>query len=211
MELRWDALDAEAPPALAAHEVQLHLVPRADANRWRDRLLACAVDCPPHALRYAREAHGRPYLDTSDAPAYNLAHSDAWALLALARDTTVGVDLEAPRTVARRAQLLARFFRASEREAIAAAHDPERMLLHAWAGKEAVVKAIGRGIAYGLERVELALDAEGVCGVRALQGPAAALGPWTVGSFDLPAGYLGALAWRGAPRPVRAFRLAAAS
>jgi 4'-phosphopantetheinyl transferase len=209
MELRWQALDDRRPPRLEPAEVQLHLVPRTAAARWRDRLLASALECAPADLRYAREEHGRPYLDAADAPAFNLAHSDAYALLALARGTEVGVDLEAPRTVARREQLLARFFVDGERAAIAAAHDPERLLLHAWAGKEAVVKAIGRGIAYGLARVELALDEHGVAGLRALDGPAGARGPWQVGSFELPDRYLGALAWRGAPRPVRAFLLTA--
>ncbi|HET9482379.1 MAG TPA: 4'-phosphopantetheinyl transferase superfamily protein, partial [Xanthomonadales bacterium] len=155
MEPRWRALDPGALPRLADDEVQLHLVPIAFANPWRDALLAHALACAPAALRYSREAHGRPYLEAGGAPAFNLAHTDDWALFALAHGTPVGVDLEAPRAVARREALLARFFRESERRAIAAGADPERLLLHAWAGKEAMVKAIGRGIAYGLARVEL--------------------------------------------------------
>ncbi|HET9485677.1 MAG TPA: hypothetical protein VFO79_17065, partial [Xanthomonadales bacterium] len=58
--------------------------------------------------------------------------------------------------------------------------------------------------------VELELDAARVRGLAALDGPAAGSGPWTVGSFELPDGYLGALAHRGAARAVRAFRASGA-
>ncbi|HVF35819.1 MAG TPA: 4'-phosphopantetheinyl transferase superfamily protein [Candidatus Saccharimonadia bacterium] len=206
MRLDWQVLDAAALPTLRDDEIQLHLVPRADANGWRDALVAAALARPAASLEYRREAHGRPYVvDAGDAPAYNLAHTGRHALLALARGTAVGVDLEAPRRVARRAALLARVFCPSERAAIAAAPEPGRLLLHAWAGKEAVVKAIGRGIAYGLARIELELDAAGVRGVRTLEGPAAAFMPWSVVSFDVPGDHLGALAWHGGPRSVRAW------
>lgn len=191
-------------------EVQLWLVPHASAVAWRDALLSCALGCPPSELRHARAAHGRPYVEAEAAPRYNLAHTRERALIALALGADVGVDLEAPRAVARREALLARSFTPRERAAIAASPDPERLLLHAWAGKEALVKAIGRGIAYGLAKVELALDAHAVRGLATLAGPAADAGPWTVGSFELDEGYLGALAWHGAPRRVRAFRAGAA-
>ncbi len=206
MELTWRALARDAPPpALARDEIQIHLVARDAAYAWRDTLLAAATGAAPSDLRHARGRHGRPYLDAPDAPGFSLAHTDAHALVALAQGTTLGVDLEAPRTVLRRDALLVRFFRAEEREAIAAAPDPDRLLLHAWAGKEALVKAIGRGIAYGLARVGLALDGAAVTGLATLEGPAATLAPWTVASFDLPGRYLGAIAWRGGARPVRAF------
>ena len=201
--------EARSVVPLRDDEVQLWLVPHACASAWRDALLSAALRCPPSELRHARAAHGRPYVDAEAAPRYNLAHTRERALIALALDADVGVDLEAPRTVARRDALLARSFTPRERAAIAAAPDPERLLLHAWAGKEALVKAIGRGIAYGLSRVELALDARAVRGLAALAGPAAGAGPWTVGSFELDEGYLGALAWHGAARRVRGFRAGA--
>ena len=202
--------DARKIVPLREDEVQLWLVPHGSAAAWRDALLAAALGCAPGSVRYARGAHGRPYVEDDDAPRYNLAHTRDRALIALARGADVGVDLEAPRRVARRAALLARFFTPNERAAIDAAPDPERLLLHAWAGKEALVKAIGRGIAYGLAHVELALDAHAVRGLDALEGAASGTGPWTVGSFELDAGYLGALAWHGAARPLRAFRAEAA-
>lgn len=206
MRLAWEALRPARLPALRDDEIHLVVVPRGDANAWRDALLAHALARPAGALEFRRGAHGRPYVAGADeSPAYNVAHTARHALLAFARGTAVGVDLEAPRVVARREALLARFFREGERGAIASAPDPARLLLHAWAGKEALVKAIGRGIAYGLARIELELDDAGVRGLRALEGPAAAAMPWSVASFDMPDDYLGALAWRGGPRTIRAY------
>ena len=208
MALEWRALEpGAAPPPLGADEIQLHFVPRADAHAWRDALLGAALARPAATLKHARGAHGRPYLvEASDAPHYNLAHTRDAALVAIAHGAAVGVDLEAPRAVARREALLARFFVARERDAIAASSDPERLLLHAWAGKEAVVKAIGRGIAYGLARIELRFAHERVAGIAAIEGPARDAGPWSVCSFEVPGGRLGAVAWHGEARPLRAFR-----
>ena len=207
MALEWRTLGSGAPPQpLGGDEIQLHLVPREDAHAWRDALLAAALAQPASTLKHARGAHGRPYLEASDAPHYNLSHTRDAALVAIAHGAAVGVDLEAPRAVARREALLARFFVAHERDAIAASDDPGRLLLHAWAGKEAMVKAIGRGIAYGLARVELAFAHERVAGLAALDGPASDAGPWSVCSFEVPGGRLGAVAWHGGTRRLRAFR-----
>ncbi len=64
-----------------------------------------------------------------------------------------------------------------------------------WCAKEAVLKAHGRGIAFGLERLEFTADGED----WALSACDPALGvpaDWTLHVFAPAPGYLATLAWR---------------
>ena len=207
MKLDWTvrAVDAPVPP-LAADAVHLWLLAAGARATHVDALLAayCGVD----AVTLAHDAHGKPLLPVQKHGGqtlhFNLAHSGERLLLAIAH-ADVGVDLEHARTVKRRDALLARCFTGREQAAIRAAADPDDALLRAWTAKEALVKAIGRGIAYGLKRVELALDGEAPQ-LETLDGPAAPASAWTLATFVPEAGYRAALAVRGPLGSVSGFR-----
>ena len=176
------------PPALPAGAAHLWLMPRAGAEpRWRALLSAYASVPEPPAL--ALGAHGKPFLVGSDL-GFSLSRTPSALLLGLARRQQLGVDLEwLARRVARPEGLLRRCFGAEEQAAIAAAADPRSALLAAWCAKEAVVKGIGRGIAFGLRRVQLSDD-----GASVGAGPGSE--HWHVWRFPAGAGLIGALACR---------------
>jgi 4'-phosphopantetheinyl transferase len=67
-----------------------------------------------------------------------------------------------------------------------------------------VLKALGEGLSFGLARVEFGLDANGRIG--ALRGPLAHP-HWQLHALAPAALLVATLAWRGAPRPVRAYTL----
>ena len=156
----------------------------ADAQR---EILSTAI--APAALAYAKHPHGKPHLP--DGPFFNRSHSGEFLLLAVSRDVEVGVDLEAPRVVGRRDALLRRSF--SDAEAAWIGADDTR-LIRAWAAKEAIVKAIGRGIAFGLRRVEVVASGDSLRVARV--GDEATSG-WQLREFAWRDGYRGALAWCG--------------
>ena len=191
---------ASAPP-LAPDAVHLWLLDATAREHGVAALLAAyaGVDAPA----FVPNAHGKPLLD-GHALRFNLAHSGERLLLAIG-STELGVDLEHVRRIRRREALLARCFTEREQAAIRAASDPHDALLTAWTAKEALVKAIGRGIAYGLTQVELALDAAAPRLVR-LDGPAAPASAWSLAAFVPEAGYRAALAVHGPLGPVSAFR-----
>lgn len=147
--------------------------------------------------------HGKPYLD-GHALRFNLSHSGDWTVLALAFGCELGVDIEHARRVRRRSALLERCFTDAERDRLA--HGGDRGLLRYWAAKEALVKAIGRGIAYGLKQIEIAERADGQVAIHSLAGPAAPAARWQVVGFDPGEDGFGALAHEGAVRPLRFFR-----
>lgn len=181
----------------------------ASARRVLDALL-CAyagVDCAPPI---ERGSQGKPFAPALPDLHFNLSHAGADVLLAFSGAGPLGVDVERmDRRVAIDA-IAARHFAPAEAAALARLAPDRRRdaFLHLWTRKEAVLKAIGAGLAYGLQRVEFDLDEHGAVGD--LQGPLAlegAHGDWHLHRLAPAAGLVGALAWRGTLQRVRGFRL----
>jgi 4'-phosphopantetheinyl transferase len=179
------------------------------ARRALDALL-CAyagIDCAPSI---ERGSQGKPFAPALPDLHFNLSHAGADVLLAFASGEPLGVDLErVDRRVAIDA-IAARHFAPAEAAALARLAPEQRRtaFLHLWTRKEAVLKAIGAGLSYGLQRVAFDLDEYGAVGD--LHGPLAdeaAHGAWQVHALVPAAGLFGALAWRGATRHVRGFGL----
>lgn len=157
-----------------------------------------------------RGEQGKPFAPGLPDLHFNLSHAGSDVLLAFARTEPVGVDLEhAGRRVAVDA-IAARHFAPAEAAALARLAPESRRdaFLHLWTRKEAVLKAIGAGLSYGLQRVEFELDGEGRVGAL-VRPPAPARAPreWQLHRLEPAPGLVGALAWRGVPRQVRGFIL----
>lgn len=208
-----------SPPPLDTDEVHLWLW-RDAAARGREGesaalqrlrcLLGAYVGAAPAALDLRREAYGKPRLDLPGAPGFNLSHSGDCVAAVVAAGVDPGVDVELPRRSRAYLGLAQRYFDAGEAAALAGlCSDKREAAFHAlWTGKEAVLKADGRGLAYGLQRVVFELDAAGqplaLLRVEGAAGPADA---WQVHHFLPAVGGHGAVAWRGPPRRIRAYRL----
>ena len=76
--------------------------------------------------------------------------------------------------------------------------------LRLWTAKEAVLKALGEGIRFGLDRVVFRLDGDDTH--PAVFDPAAGpIADWRLLRHDDAAGFV-CLAWRGRPRRIRWFK-----
>lgn len=164
------------------------------ARPWLARELGVAE----HALGLWRDDHGRPHLDAVHAGIdANWSHSGDLLLVALAHGARVGADIEFLRPRPNAMTLARRFFTPFEAEQLAALpHDAaETRFVRLWCAKEAVLKAHGRGIAFGLERLEFTARGEDwtlTASDPALGAPA----DWTLHVFAPAPGYLATLAWR---------------
>lgn len=172
--------------------------------------LAAAFGRPPETWRFVVTPEGRPVL--ADPPpgipaaCFSLSHSAAVAGCALlvegaGPDPAIGFDLETPRD-GRPVQALARrFLHAEEAARVAAADDPAGVFTRLWTLKEALTKALGRGIQEDFKGFSTQPDPP-----RLLTAPPAfgALRHWHVSAGTVGAA-LWALAVRGpaAPRVVR--------
>jgi len=167
------------------------------ARAWLGPLL----ECPAQALPIARDRHGRPRLaEPFSGWDCNWSHSGGGLVVALGQGMQLGIDLEWQRPRARALELARRFFHASEADWLARLAAPERghAFIRLWCAKEAVLKAHGRGLAFGLDRLVFVDTADGL---HLLESDAG-LGPpdcWRVRELAPEPGYLGALAWRPVP------------
>ena len=182
---------------------------RLPGDAWRP-VLARYAGLAADALTLTTDSYGKPHLAAPIALGFNLSHCGDVVLLAIARGLEPGVDVEALRPRPRVLQLARRYFTADEAAALAAlpVDDREPAFYRLWTAKEAVLKALGRGLSFGLDRVGFQLEAGGTA-VRPAQfaGAAAPASGWQLHALAPTPGHLGALAWRGAPRMVRLFLL----
>lgn len=194
-----------APPAPTASgrdgPVRWHWQPHAAgapaeplARAW----LAAQLGIAPTALALGRDGRGRPRL----APPHgghdcNWSHSGDGLLLAIGADVRVGIDLERIRPRPRAQALAERFFTAPEARWLAAQAGSERdhAFLRLWCAKEAVLKAHGHGLAFGLDRLRFD-EQHGALRLVACDPALGAPGAWSLRGFEPAPGYLAALAWR---------------
>ena len=174
-----------------------------------DRLLRVYAKTqePP---RIERGQHGKPYIAAAGFPHFNISHGGRGMAFAFSAEQEVGVDIE---TVARRhspLELAARFFTAAEASTLSelAPSDQEAAFVRLWTCKEAVLKALGHGISFGLDRLHFSLDAESrPDSLQAIAAEAGTPADWQLWHFDPAENHVGTLAWRGPPKHVRLFRL----
>lgn len=153
-------------------------------------LLAQRLGCYPASVRLAVGLHGKPVLAVpagGDPPLhFNLAHSGGRAVVALARHP-VGVDLEQVAPFTGMTALAGQFFSPAERRVLQAL-PPERTadgFFAVWTRKEAVLKAVGAGLALPLDGFDVEADPDAPASLCSARLPALD-GPWWLA--DLKAG-----------------------
>ncbi|MEO6102020.1 MAG: 4'-phosphopantetheinyl transferase superfamily protein [Pseudoxanthomonas sp.] len=173
--------------------------PRRERGEPHVRPLLCqALGCADDDLPLSRGSEGRPLLGKpyADFDA-GWSHSGDALLLALGASVQLGVDIEQVRPRPRARQLAQRFFHPDEYAWLAT--QPQEQLefsfVRLWCAKEAVLKAHGKGLSFGLEKLVF----EDTGGTLRLTRCDAALGrpeDWTTREWTPIAGYHAALAWR---------------
>ena len=152
--------------------------------------------------------HGRPALADGHDPSlgFNWSHSGSHALIAVARRITPGIDLEQmrarPRALESPDDILVP---ARDGPDGAAGQARDTAFLELWTAKEAVLKALGRGLAFGLDRLSVASTADQLI-LQRLEGDD--VDAWQLQRLAVDTTLVAALAWRGDARRIRLGTLA---
>jgi 4'-phosphopantetheinyl transferase len=174
-------------------------------------LLGKYLGRPASAIALENDHHGKPRLvrgaHDADHLQFNVAHSGDLALVAVTAGCEVGVDIEQLRPVSHAEHIARRYFHPAEAEALLAAplsaRDP--LFLRCWTGKEAVLKAVGRGITGSLASFQVPMnDREDVWIDLPVQSTEGHSRCWLQPLAPCD-GYLGAVACLGEERTVRCF------
>jgi 4'-phosphopantetheinyl transferase len=184
----WQAALAQPPELVGKLESMLSDDERerasrlAAAPRWvvaRAALrivLAGHLGLHPRDVEFAAGPHGKPELGGS-ALRFNLSHSGDLALIALAENVEVGIDVE---RTSRRSKAVERTLTAGERATLDET-DRHTGLLRIWCRKEALAKALGGGLGWAPETFDttrpgnfqlsdLLLHDDGYVGAVAVEG-----------------------------------------
>src|SRR5262245_977456 len=126
------------------------------------RILAGYLNARPAALGFQYGTRGKPALAApwsgSDIQ-FNVSNSDDVALLAIALGRELGVDVEHVREPRDFESLAAQFFDAGEVAQLRSLPLQQRReaFFHCWTRKEAVLKAVGTGLSFPLDKVIVTL------------------------------------------------------
>jgi 4'-phosphopantetheinyl transferase len=117
----------------------------------------------PEQVRFAYGAQGKPDLDPQVHGVglwFNLSHSGAVCLVAIAQNTLVGVDVEQLNPRVKQADLVDRFFSTTEQRHYHALPEEQKTAAFyaLWTCKEAYLKATGSGLSGSLQRVSVAFN-----------------------------------------------------
>ncbi len=169
------------------------------AHTFLRRILGAYLDLTSEELSIAVASHGKPYLirqpDMLDIR-FNLSHSHDAALLALTLDCDLGVDIESATPLDDADLIATQFFSLAERTSLRELPLDEKnaAFYRCWSRKEAVIKAVGLGLAMPLNDFDVSLAPSEPAQLLAIRGASASPNPWTL--YDLPQlpGFASALA-----------------
>lgn len=160
----------------------------------------------PAALRFEYGTYGKPALASGHTLRFNLSHSNEVALLAVALDAELGVDVEHIRADFASEDIARRYFSRAEVEVFNALPQEERAaaFFRCWTRKEAYIKAIGKGFSQALDAFDVTL-APGLEAelVRAEDDD---VSRWWMSDIEVGEGYAGALIVERPVAEVKFFR-----
>ena len=166
-------------------------------------ILARYLNAKPGRLQLDVGDYGKPFLadsKSSQGIRFNLSHSHRLALIAIARDREVGVDIEFMRPNFVTDDVVKHFFSCAEVEAFATISPAfkTQAFFNCWTRKEAYIKARGEGLSFPLDQFDVSLAPDAPATLLANRLDRADVSRWSFqGLFPAPQ-YAAALAVEGA-------------
>jgi 4'-phosphopantetheinyl transferase len=211
----WFAWSRVGPEEIAPFDRVLSPSERAAADRFvfaRHRLtyrfahtalrniLSNYVASEPETLRFAQNSFGKPFLTDPDPKAseiqFNMSHSGEVVVVAVTRGRHIGVDIEMMRPLKDYSAIANLNFTSEERAWIECSpvELQQNAFFSCWARKEAVIKAVGKGLSMPLNT----FDASILSGQKSRRLSRLADAPdvesWSLTDLTAPEGYAGAVA-----------------
>ena len=160
------------------------------------QLLGMYLNCDSSSVRFSYRRSGKPYLaqgSTDKSLSFNLSHAGCMAVLAFAQGREVGVDVESVDRTVQVRDLSRRFFSPQELAEIESSlSGVTSRFFEVWTRKEAVAKAVGRGLLASSSFIE-----SRPANWSRLSGWSSSGEGYSVWHFVPAPGYVGALAANG--------------
>lgn len=154
----------------------------------------------PAALRFGVGERGKPALEgTHGWLRFNASNSAGVTLVAVARETELGVDVEALRPVPEALSIAERMLSVREQSALRLVSNELRELafLTCWTRKEAFIKALGTGLWTGLDRFDVGFAPGEEAALLSIDGSVEEAARWTLLALEPGDGFVGAVVAQG--------------
>jgi 4'-phosphopantetheinyl transferase len=182
----------------ARYESNLHRACFLQRRTAQRIVLAAYLDISPQDVVYETNEFGKPSVrfgQGSTELSFNASHSGTIALIAIVRSGRIGVDVERLRPSAEDEAVATRFFTTREAAKLAALSAEDRItgFFNAWTRKEALVKALGRGLSIPLDSFEVSLRPDEPPAILRWNVPSAAPVRWRMHHLEPAPGYVAAV------------------
>jgi len=157
-------------------------------------ILARYIGTSPRSIVFTPGKHGKLFVKDHRLR-FNLSHSGNHALFAAIYDHEVGIDIEYMDRHRAGDDIARRFFSAAEQAELSSygGAEKERAFFRCWSRKEAVIKALGEGLACPLDSFDVRIDEQNA-GLLALRRTDADISTWKMFSIDVHPDYAAAAA-----------------
>jgi 4'-phosphopantetheinyl transferase len=201
IESHWSTL----PPDERERAGRFHF--EADRNRFiaarggLRAILSARSGVPAARVAFEIGSHGKPSLRQPAIPIeFNVSHSGDCALIGITTGTPCGVDIECARIGRSQLTIAERFFCARELEWL---KQTKGGFLRLWTAKEAIIKAVGRGLSIPLSDVDVTDVVNGITSSITLETSGLARRIVSVRGLNLAENYPAAVAVDGDAHTIR--------
>jgi 4'-phosphopantetheinyl transferase len=135
---------------------------------------------------------------------FNSSSSEGSAIYAFTRDSEIGVDIEYMRDIPEMAQIAERIFSVKEKALFLTLPESRRKeaFFKWWTCKEAFIKAIGEGLSYPLDEIDVLLAPDEPAKLLRIEGNSEAASRWSIQDLRPASGFAAAVAIKGQNRSV---------
>ena len=167
-------------------------------------LLGFYLDAEPGRPRFRYSDHGKPSLDGEfqERLEFNVSHSGGMAIVAIAHQRRIGVDIERVQLDFEHERIAERFFSEHERVQLSgvAKQDLPIAFFRCWTRKEAFIKALGEGLSHPLSQFDVELRADQPVRLVGTRPDPIEASMWNLLDVPVPPLYVAALAMEDVPR-----------
>lgn len=162
------------------------------------RILAKHADVAEPEIELQLSEFGKPALSGSAAQTgitFNISHSGAYAVIAVARNRAVGVDIEQAKQQRDLMDIARHCFAKDEYMAIRELDTPLRTaaFYSCWSRKESFIKATGKGLTMPLDKFAVSVLPDSPATLNAINQEYGNIAHWQMYTLLTPPGYFGAL------------------
>src|SRR5262249_15106468 len=159
-------------------------------------ILARYLRVPPSAVGFSYGPQGKPRLAGDGSLRFNLSHSEDRAVLAVARDRELGIDLERIRPTVDCDEIVRYFFSSEETATLMGLPSAGRAqaFFAFWTYKEAFIKAKGGGFGIQLADFDVRVEPGGLARLTRAAWDPEETGRWSLRALPAPPGFAAAIA-----------------